>query len=175
MPVDSHLSIARHVRASDAGAAWLQVDSPWYDERDLTFDHARPLFSQIDAILPSEDDVQKAYPGTDVQQGVIRILQAGAKLVVLKQGSEGCTILRTDGSKRTIPVLPSNVVDLTGAGDAFCGGFLAGMVLTGDVVTAASYGTVSSSFAIEGPGISRLLAATPAEASERLARFRQNS
>ena len=66
-------------------------------------------------------------------------------------------------------------MDLTGAGDAFCGGFLAGMALGDDPVTAAMYGTVSASFAIEGPGISRLLAATPAEASQRLTRLRRIS
>ena len=175
MPVESHVSIAGHVRASDATAAWLQVDSPWYDERDLAVDHAQSLFSRIDALLPSEDDVQKAYPETDIRRGVARIFQAGAKLVVLKRGSAGCMVFQADGSTRTLPVLATDIVDLTGAGDAFCGGFLAGMALGDDPVTAAMYGTVSASFAIEGPGISRLLAATPAEASQRLTRLRRIS
>lgn len=175
MPVGSQLSIAGIVRVSDAALAWLQVDSPWYDERDLATDHARALFSRIDALLPSEDDVRKAYPETDIRLGVTHILQAGAKLVVLKRGAQGCVIFQADGSAREIPALTSDVVDLTGAGDAFCGGFLAAMALGGDVVTAALYGTVSSSFAIEGPGISRLLTASPAQASERLTRLQRNA
>ena len=67
------------------------------------------------------------------------------------------------------------MVDLTGAGDAFCGGFLAGLHLTGDLASAAAFGTVSASFAVEGEGIGRLMAATRQEAEARLARLKSLS
>ncbi|KAJ9606324.1 hypothetical protein H2200_009285 [Cladophialophora chaetospira] len=44
------------------------------------------------------------------------------------------------------------VVDTTGAGNAFLGGFIAGWVKTGDAVEAAAYGNVASSFALEQVG-----------------------
>lgn len=168
MPVTAHLSIAKRVRSSAARSAWLQVDSPWYDERDLAADHARPLFALIDALLPSEEDVHRGYPKSDLDAGAARILEAGARLVVLKRGGAGCLVLAPDRAPQAVPALVCDVVDLTGAGDAFCGGFLAGMALTGDVLTAVAHGAVSASFAIEGPGLSRLFTATPNEASERL-------
>jgi sugar/nucleoside kinase (ribokinase family) len=173
MPIERHRSIANRVRSTAGDAVWLQVDSPWYDERDLTLDHACPLFTTIDALLPSEDDARRAAAGS-IENGVADALAAGARLLVLKRGGAGCTIFSRNGSRPvSIPPLPCDVVDLTGAGDAFCGGFLAGMFLTGDVVSAAAYGTVSASFAIEGPGVSRLLSASAVEASHRLSRLLQ--
>jgi sugar/nucleoside kinase (ribokinase family) len=45
------------------------------------------------------------------------------------------------------------VVDPTGAGNAYCGGFLAGYIETGDVLTAARYGAIAASFLVEQAGL----------------------
>ena len=45
-----------------------------------------------------------------------------------------------------------SVVEASGAGNAFLGGFVAGWVETGDAVEAAAYGIVASSFALEQVG-----------------------
>jgi sugar/nucleoside kinase (ribokinase family) len=49
-------------------------------------------------------------------------------------------------SVKAAPV--TEVIDQTGAGNAFCGGLIAGMCLTGELATAAKYATVSASFAL---------------------------
>ncbi len=64
-------------------------------------------------------------------------------------------------------------MELTGAGDAFCGGFLAGYLLIGDPVEAAMRGVISASFAVEGVGLQGLMAADVRTAQERLARVRR--
>ena len=66
-----------------------------------------------------------------------------------------------------IPAVPLNLRDPTGAGDAYCGGFLAGLVATDDPLCAALCGTVSASFAVESFGPFHLLAASRAEAASR--------
>ena len=48
--------------------------------------------------------------------------------------------------------MPVDTVDTIGAGDAYCGGFLAGLVETGDPLEAGLRGTVSASFAVQGYG-----------------------
>ena len=48
-----------------------------------------------------------------------------AETVVVKRGAGGCTVLR-GGSEETYPARPAEVVDTTGAGDAFAAGFLLG-------------------------------------------------
>ena len=60
------------------------------------------------------------------------------------------------------------VKDPTGAGDSFCGGFLVGYHQTHDLITAAKYGTVSSSFVIEDFGIEPVLHVTKEMAMKRL-------
>lgn len=75
----------------------------------------------------------------------------GARTVVLKLGAEGCVV--SDGQSRTFcaghPVAP---VDATGAGDCFCGNFLARMAANDSVVAAASYANAAASLAVQGFG-----------------------
>lgn len=172
MPVQRHHSITACMRAA-AAAAWLQIDSPWYDERAIERDEASPLFALLDAVLPSEDDVAKASPGRPITATLAQMQQQGARRIVLKRGAQGSRIFTPGCAPIDIPALPdATVVDPTGAGDAFCGGFLAGMHLTGDPEQAALYGTVSASFAIEAAGIDGLLAASREQALARLAAIR---
>lgn len=173
MPVQHHHAIAARMRAGVAADAWVQVDSPWYDERDLARDEATALFAMVDAVLPSEDDVAKASPDKSIDSTLGAMQRKGARLIVLKRGSQGSRIIVPGKSPIDIPALPGALaVELTGAGDAFCGGFLAGMHLTREPFEAALYGTVSASFAIAAPGIGGLLAATRSEANRRLAALR---
>jgi sugar/nucleoside kinase (ribokinase family) len=51
-----------------------------------------------------------------------------------------------------LPAYPSRPADPTGAGDAFCGGFLAGYKKTYEPLPAAMYGNVSASLNVEGSG-----------------------
>jgi sugar/nucleoside kinase (ribokinase family) len=63
------------------------------------------------------------------------------------------------------------VIDVTGAGDAFAGGFLAGWLATGDIPSSLAQGVVSASLVLEGWGSRGLARATPALARARLAEW----
>jgi ribokinase len=58
-------------------------------------------------------------------------------------------------------------VDTTGAGDAFCGGFMAMYTLTSDLYNAGLAGAVSASFAVEDFGLSHMFDVTPKQALNR--------
>ena len=75
----------------------------------------------------------------------------GCEMVVIKRGERG-QLLYDAGSKTRweIPSYPSNVVNPTGAGDAFCGGFMAGYRRSYDPLEAALYGNISASVVVEG-------------------------
>lgn len=170
MPVLRHRQIAATLRARRGGAAWLQIDSPWHDAGDPDTDHTIALFPLLDSVLPSEVDLEKYRPGAAFEDTVRDLLQRGARRIVLKRGGAGCSVFEAGrGLVAEIPALPVAAVDPTGAGDAFCGGFLAGLRLTGDVIAASRHGTVAASFAVEAPGVARLVDATPAEVARRLA------
>jgi ribokinase len=67
-----------------------------------------------------------------------------------------------------IPAYPARLDDPTGAGDSFCGGFLAGYQKTFDPLRAVIYGSVSASLTIEGSGAFHALDALPGLAQARL-------
>jgi pfkB family carbohydrate kinase len=170
MPIFKHRQIAQKVRAQRDRSIWLQIDSPWHDHRAPGASDAAELFARIDAVLPSEADVEAYRPRAPIEQTVLAMLDDGAKTVILKMGAAGCRIFqRGHGLVADIPAVRVVARDPTGAGDAFCGGFLAGMHISDDVVTAARYGVVSASFAVEAPGLAGLVQSSRQAAADRLA------
>jgi sugar/nucleoside kinase (ribokinase family) len=54
---------------------------------------------------------------------------APGTVVAVKRGARGCSVTGADGEHLDLPALPADVIDTTGAGDAFAGGFLLGGTL----------------------------------------------
>ncbi len=102
---------------------------------------------------------------------VRRLVEAGesrAQLVVLRLGSEGSLVVEGQtGQAVRIPAVQVKVVDTVGAGNAYCGGFLAGWVQSHDLVRAGVCGAVAASFAVEQVGLPMLTAELRAEAQRR--------
>ena len=169
MPFEIHREIAAACRRRMGNGIWVQVDAPWFAAPDRARDRAAPLLADIDVFLPSEvdlDDFDAAAPADAV---IGSVLELGAKSVVLKRGSDGCRIYRQgEGLIGDVPAVRVTAEDPTGAGDAFCGGFLAGMQITRDILAAARFGNVAASFAVEKPGLGRLLDVKREEAAARL-------
>ena len=86
--------------------------------------------AQADYALPGIDDVQTLTGLTDPQTMLDFYLRLGPKVVVLKMGEQGAW-LATPQQRMHIPPCAVKVIDATGAGDAFCGSFLA-RILAGD-------------------------------------------
>lgn len=94
--------------------------------------------------------------------------------MVAKLGEQG-SLLAEGGTGRLvrIPCLPVNARDTTGAGDAYCGGFLAGIVAGRPVAEAAAMGTVSASYVVEAVGALATALPSRSELKERLERVLQ--
>ena len=82
------------------------------------------------------------------EQAVLQ--QAGA--LVITKGERGCTILEKQGSTDVPAVTPKRIVDPTGVGDAFRGGFLKGMAEKAPYVVCARLGSVAATYALEHLG-----------------------
>jgi sugar/nucleoside kinase (ribokinase family) len=108
-----------------------------------------PSIGSLDVFLPSSSDIEIIDPAADAMVIARELAAVGKGTVVLKRGEAGVTIFAPGVREYTVPAIPVPTVDPTGAGDAFCGGFLAGLELTDDPVTAAVYGSVAASFAVE--------------------------
>lgn len=100
--------------------------------------------------LPSEDEITNLIAGSSFEDKVQKICTLGPKIVVVKLGRQGALVLdKRTQTRMEIPAYPSEIKDPTGAGDAFCGGFITGMIETQNVLEAALRGTVSASIVIE--------------------------
>ncbi len=78
-------------------------------------------------------------------------LRMGPRLVVVKMGDQGA-LLATPGTRLRIATFPCTPVDATGAGDAFCGSFLARMVAGDTAEQAAAYAAAAAALKCEGYG-----------------------
>jgi sugar/nucleoside kinase (ribokinase family) len=133
-------------------------------------EEVKQIVHGLDAFLPSEMEVRAFFRGQtdDLWQCAEALGAMGAKLVVLKLGARGQYVYETDSRRKWhVPAYAAKVKDVTGAGDAYCGGFLVGLALTGDPVEAALHGTASASLVIEGVGALYALDATPGLAQAR--------
>ena len=139
-------------------------------------DELRYIVLGLDAFLPSEMEA-RAYFREDIPdlwEAAAAFGAMGAKIVVIKLGARGQYLyLSATGHKWRIPAYPAAVRDVTGAGDAYCGGFLVGLSQTGDPVEAALRGAISASIVIEGVGALYALDATPGLAEARLTSLRE--
>lgn len=138
----------------------------------------RILVNGLDAFLPSEAEALSLFqPHPPNTWEMAEILASyGCSVVVIKRGAAGQHIWDRSGGRRWhVPAYPVRVVDVTGAGDAYCGGFLAGLSQTGDPLEAGLWGSVSASLAIEGTGALYALGAAPGLAEARLDSLRSSA
>jgi 2-dehydro-3-deoxygluconokinase len=121
-----------------------------------------------DYFFPSVEDAQVLAGLTDHQAIVDWAHRLGARTVLLKLGPEG--VIVSDGARRdTIEGFKVASVDATGAGDCFCGAFLARMVAGDSVWDAARYANAAAALSTTGFGAVAPLP-TPSAVSQLLGR-----
>jgi ribokinase len=169
----THLTVPGRLRES--GVRLITMDP---SVRYMVPDHGRDLpvmLHRVDAFLPSRAEAEAYFrPRTP---GVWEMAEAfasmGCRFVVLKRGAQGQCLWDAEARRRWIvPAYPAQVRDVTGAGDAFCGGFLAGLDRTGEAREACLWGSVSASLVVEGSGALYALPAMPGLARARLEALR---
>ncbi len=78
-------------------------------------------------LMPNEGELELLTGMADYRRGAEAMLRRGVKVVAVKLGSRGCYV--TDGRQsHNVEAFKVSVVDTTGAGDAFCAGFLYGLI-----------------------------------------------
>jgi ribokinase len=109
--------LPEQVRASfDPGALYAR----------LGFARLEPIIRRVFVIMPNFGELKFLTGKTDYRVGAEFLLEKGVKIVAVKLGSKGCYV--TDGKEsHLIESFKVKVVDTTGAGDAFCAGFLCGL------------------------------------------------
>ena len=91
------------------------------------FLNLEPIIRRAYILMPNAIELELLTGEIDYRKGADVIIGKGVKIVAVKLGGEGCYV--TDGLERhLISPFKVEVVDTTGAGDAFCAGFLYGLV-----------------------------------------------
>lgn len=173
LPFDRQAAMVAAVRAR--GAHPISVDLDDRHAAAIPYDALGGLIRAVDAFLPSRQDAEAVFPGTDPTDALrrFRAMAPGTEVIGIKLGADG-VILHRAGTPDilAVPAASSAIpVDATGAGDAFCGGFLVGYADGGDMTRAALMGSVSASFAIAALGTAGLLRAAQPQAGLRLAQL----
>jgi 2-dehydro-3-deoxygluconokinase len=120
-----------------------------------TLERARTVITQAvglcDVFLPSLEDMQSLI-GLSAPDAIVDWShQQGAATVVLKLGADGCLV--SDGHRRKqLAGRKVPVIDATGAGDCFCGNFLAGLASGVSPFEAAKAANIAASLAVQGFG-----------------------
>jgi hypothetical protein len=131
----------------------------------------RILLQGLTAFLPSEEELRALFWGRtdDLWQMAEALGEFGCEFIIVKRGARGQILYDSISKKRwEIPAYPAHMTDATGAGDSFCGGFLAGYQKTYDPLRGVLHGCVSASLTIEGSGVFHPLEALPGLAQRRL-------
>ena len=133
------------------------------------------LMKGLTAFLPSESEVLSYFQPRppELWEMAESLAELGCPIVAIKRGAAGVYLWDQASRRRWhIPAYPAQPLDVTGAGDAFCGGFMVGLSETHDVVEASLRGSVSASVAIEGTGALYALDAAPGLPEARLEALR---
>ena len=112
-------------KAQEAGVI-TSLDTVW-DDTGRWMSLLEPSLPFMDFFIPSLPEAQE-ITGVDAPEKVARELIAqGVGTVVLKMGPDGCLVMTSDHEQLRMPAHDVEVVDATGAGDAFAAGFIAGI------------------------------------------------
>ncbi|HVP41753.1 MAG TPA: carbohydrate kinase family protein [Candidatus Krumholzibacteriaceae bacterium] len=119
-----------------------------YADKGLTV--LRPIIERCHVIFPNEHEL-KLLTNEDYEKGAETLLNEGVHIVAVKLGPKGCYV--TNGrEKHLMPRYPVKVVDTTGAGDAFCAGFLYGLIKNKSLERCGKLGNFVASKCIEKVG-----------------------
>jgi sugar/nucleoside kinase (ribokinase family) len=171
--------LQRQVRAQCADARFVALDSMnlWIDiERDSLIETIRG----VDCLLLNDAELKQLTNQPSLLLAARQVREWGPRVIVAKQGEYGAAMI-TDEGFFGLPAFPlETVVDPTGAGDCFAGGFMGYIAAHPDAELdhhllrrAMAYGTALASFNVEAFGVERMLTLTGDEVSERVSELQR--
>ncbi len=135
-------------RLKDEGTV-LVLDTGWDEEMSL--DRYAPFLELADYYLPNRVEATR-LTGEETAQGAAKKLSKYFDKTVVKLDGEGCYLLDKDGERVVSPLPSVKAVDATGAGDAFCAGFMYGLYHDMDFTTCARLGNVMGGLCVQEIG-----------------------
>jgi len=156
---------------------WIALDTMnfWIDGSREALEK---VLKEVDILLINESEAKSLSRENNILKAAGVIVSMGPGTVVIKRGEFG-SLLIAPNICVPVPAMPiEGVVDPTGAGDTFAGGFLGYLASQGNLEDeslrhAMLLGTIMASFTIESFGIERIASLQKQDIQERLNRFSQ--
>jgi sugar/nucleoside kinase (ribokinase family) len=157
MPFEVQQELVR--RLSERADAFVSLD-PYVLLRSETLPGFRELLAGVDALFLSEDEMELQDAREDPRETLRSLGSGRLRFVVFKRGARGGVLYDARHDRfHEWAARPEAVVDPTGAGDAFAGGFLAGHLRGDPPELALERGIVAAGHAITAWGAAGLLEA----------------
>ncbi len=134
------------------------------------------MLNRVDVLIINDGEARQLTDDHNLVRAANRILDLGPRAVVVKRGEHGATLCTAD-NWFALPAYPvSSVIDPTGAGDTFAGGFMGYLARSGDtgvdaLKRAMVHGSVMASFNVEDFSVRRLESLSEGEIADRYDRF----
>jgi sugar/nucleoside kinase (ribokinase family) len=161
-----------------------QVEKPRFIAAD-TMNHwiadkkesVKELLSAVDAAILNDSEVRMLTGESNLGLAAQAIRSYGTKYVVVKKGEHGAVLFCGDSCLALPGMMLIDVVDPTGAGDTFAGGFMGRLAELGEVTESALreavlYGSVMASFNVQAFGVEGTANLTREDIGRRLGEFR---
>jgi ribokinase len=130
----------------------------WIDNKK---DALTKMIERVDALVLNDAEARQYWDTPNLVHAGRSFLNMGPKAVIIKKGEHGA-LMFTDGACFSAPAYPlEKLVDPTGAGDSFAGGFIGWLARTGDLSPrnmrkAVIFGSAIASYNAEGFSLDRL-------------------
>ena len=142
--------------------------------------HLLKLLKKVDIFLLNESEARQLTYQNNMVKAARSLLKFGTKIVIVKKGEHG-TLLFSDSYIFSIPAfLLETIVDPTGAGDTFAGGFIGYLARCNrfsrtNIKRAVVYGSVMATFAVEDFSVRRLVSIDAGDIRKRFKEFQRLS
>ena len=143
---------------------------------DSAMEDLKKVIARVDILAINDAEARQLSGEHSLVRAAARIMEMGPKYVVVKKGEHGALLFSGD-RVFFAPALPlEDIVDPTGAGDTFAGGFIGYLARTGDhsfnnMKRAIIVGSTLASFCCEKFGTERLLEITREDIDQRIQQF----
>lgn len=164
-----------------------QVKTPYFVGMDtMNFwisskkDDLLKVLSKVDVVLINETEAEMLTGEKNAIAAAPKITQMGPQAVVIKRGEYGFAMYSSEQGYFMLPAMPTpNVIDPTGAGDTFAGGFFGHLAslkrkpTVADMKQACVVGTVLASFTIQDFSVKALSKVSIGQLEERMSQYRK--
>ncbi|MGA2774841.1 MAG: PfkB family carbohydrate kinase [Candidatus Omnitrophota bacterium] len=152
------------------------------DSMNFWINHKRKsllrLLKKVDIYVANDQEARSLTAEVNLMKAAKTLRRFGPEMVLIKKGEHG-VLFYSDDFIFSIPAYPTDcVVDPTGAGDTFAGGFMGYLAKVkrtdaSAVRKAIAYGTIAASFNVEDFGLNRTAQLTLAGLDSRLRKFKK--